>query len=235
MVAELVRARKHVEPYEVKSRGTVWHRRHPSIVPSLLAQLEHARPSGAGGERSGGYESRLPIRRDAIDALILIDHEASRWLRVDLGLDDPGSTVECVSHLGGLLPSLTRCSPRPVRDKVTRKVTCCPRHRLEDDIAHWWTRARVITGWDVAPFAPDNTCPTCSKRGGLRVRTFDAFDASGVCIECGTVWDASTIGLLAEHIRLENREDDQAIVEPPELVELLEVAVVVPAEQNRGW
>lgn len=229
MVAELCRARKHVEPYDVNTNGTTWQRRHPSIVPSLLAQLEHASPSGQGGERSGGYESRPAASIEALDTLCWIDTEASRWLRVDFHQDDEGSTAACVAKLGSLLPSL---------EAPVAKV-------LRADIARWWTRARVVTGWDVAAFQPDNTCPACAKRGTLRIRTFGPTDVSGFCTEwtCGATWDATTVGLLAEHIRTENREDEDdeqptlVDVEPAELVELFEAAVVlsVPAEQNRGW
>lgn len=193
MVSELCRPRRHSEVYEVKVSGTTWQRRHVSFVPSLLHQLEHAAPSGRGGDRSTGFGSRPAAMLEALDTLVVIDVEASRWLRVDFHLDDPGSASECISILGGLHPSL---------DTAVQKT-------LERDIRRWWTQARVVAGWDVPPFRPDNTCPMCAKRGTLRLRVFDAYDASGFCVECQASWSPAVIGILAEHIRTENDEVEQ--------------------------
>jgi hypothetical protein len=193
MIAELCWPRRHTEAYEVKLNGTTWNRRHPSQVPSLLRQLELATPSSRGADRSAGYASRPAAMLEALDTLVWIDLESSRWLRVDLHLDDPGNTAECISMLGGQYPGL---------DAEVQRT-------LEQDVRRWWTQARVVTGWDVAPFRPDNTCPGCSKRGTLRVRVFDAYDASGFCVECRTSWSPAAIGLLAEHIRTENHEEGE--------------------------
>ncbi len=191
MVAELCRPWRHSEAYEVKLNGTTWRHRHSTLVPSLLHQLEHAAPSGRGADRSAGFGSRPAALLEALDTLVRIDLDASRWLRVDFHLDDPGSTSECVSLLGGLYPSLDEA----VQGELVR------------DVRSWWTQARVVAGWDVSPFRPDNTCPHCSKRGTLRLRVFDAYDASGFCVECRTSWAPAAIGLLAEHIRAENHEE----------------------------
>lgn len=192
MVAELCRPQRHSETYEAHVNGTTWHRRHTIRTPSLLHQLQHASPSGRGTDRSTGYGSRPAALLEALDTLTRIDHESSRWLRVTFHLDDPGDTAQCVTLLGSLYPSLEQETQR---------------RALEHDIRSWWTQARVVTGWDVAPFRPDNTCPACTKRGALRIRVFDAYDTSAFCVECRTSWPPTMIGLLAEHIRLENHED----------------------------
>lgn len=67
--------------------------------------------------------------------------------------------------------------------------------------------ATPLTGWDSPAWRPDNTCPLCSKHGGLRVRA----DATGAtCVECGEAWDEAAIGLLAEHIRRENHDEESS-------------------------
>jgi hypothetical protein len=75
---------------------------------------------------------------------------------------------------------------------------------VERDIRRWWTQARIVTGWDSPAWRPDNTCPLCGVRGGLRVKLADQ---SGFCTECGETWTPETIALLADHIRSENAED----------------------------
>lgn len=103
---------------------------------------------------------------------------------------------------------------RGVRDRCpwpTRRAWCCVSHHIEADVRYWWRQARIISGWDSPPWRPYNTCPNCSKRKGLRI---NSMAHTAVCVECRTVWEPSTIGLLAEHIRQENgTEDPTAIVD----------------------
>jgi 5-methylcytosine-specific restriction endonuclease McrA len=200
MIAELVDRHQHREHYTLDESvlGYQLGRDHVVRAPSLLAQLEHANPSGEGEERSGGgYESRPPARIEALDTFMLIDQEASRWVR-DWKIDDAGlSTIECVRKVGALLPQMDRCH----RHKPLRKagaVTCCEWHSAEHDVRRWWAQARIVAGWDVPAWRPDATCPLCEERGTLRVRFLSKV---AVCTSCREIWDPSTISLLADHIR----------------------------------
>ena len=200
VVGELTAAYTHREHYTVRALGgTTWGRDHVTRVPSLLWQLEHATPSGQGGERgNSGYGSRPAARVEALSCLQSIDREASTWVR-QLGEDDNRDTAGTILQLHGLLPRLEACE--------RRRAGCCDRHQLEHDIRAWWTQARIVTGWDSPAWRPDNTCPSCEVRGTLRVKLADQ---AGFCVECRETWDETSIGLLAEHIRAENREDAEA-------------------------
>lgn len=248
MLDELTRAHRHRERYAAKRAGETWTSQHITDVPALVHQLLGATPAGSGSESgSTSAKSRPAARIEAIDTLMLIDHEASAWIR-RLGENDPGDTLEivrrqrgpsgpvcdrrCVHHscitirrgehierrriagsgtiaclrkLHGLHASATHCGrAKPKRSKEGRP-TCCPAHHIEHDVRRWWHQARIITGWDTAAYRPYNTCPVCDQRGGLRINL--AMHA-GLCIECRSVWGADEIGLLAEHIRTENADDD---------------------------
>lgn len=188
-VHELVSTHAHTEPYDVETNGTTWHRRHVTLVPSLVDQLRDASPSSSGDAAgSGGYGSRPAARIEALDALAYIDLEAARWVR-DLGEDDPADTAACISLLHGLWASA---------DNVTQES-------IELDVRRWWIHARIVSGWDDPPWRLRSSCPLCRVRGGLRIKR----DASGaVCVECRGTWGGGNILLLAEHIRLENGDDE---------------------------
>lgn len=98
---------------------------------------------------------------------------------------------------------------------------CCKSHHVEADVRSWWRQARIIAGWDSPTYRPRATCPTCEKRSGLRV---NLGAQTAVCVECRTVWEPSTIGLLAEHIRLEVEGE-----EPGEADEVEQVGEVMLA------
>jgi hypothetical protein len=84
------------------------------------------------------------------------------------------------------------------------------------DACRWRTWCRVMTGWQDPPVAPYVPCLRCGQlpdeRAGLRVRIEGASGSGGivgdaavqaaVCLSCNATWDADTIGLLAEHIRM---------------------------------
>lgn len=185
MIAELTRPHRHRERYTAEHGQTTWSRFHHTRVPPLLVQLGSPDPVSGDTSRSGGFESRPALSIDAYDTLVRIDLAAARWVR-DLGEDDPDTTVACVQLLAGLAASAHRCTRRTaVRDKATRKVTCCTWHRLDDDVRAWWQQARVITGWDSPAWRPDATCPACGVRGSLRIRLEDR---TGVCVECREVF-----------------------------------------------
>lgn len=182
-------------------------RTHTTTAPALLDQLANAHEQSAtteNGQRPG-FTSKPPARIEAIDAYIRIDLAAARWVR-DLGEDDPGDTKACVRKLNGLLASAHHCGKKP---ELKNGPACCTVHAAERDIRHWWTTARVFSGWDKPPFCPSkNTCPLCGEKGTLRIRILDLDDelATGSCTACHESWPPDHIGLLADHIREENQD-----------------------------
>lgn len=192
MIRELTAPHSLAEAHEHDANGTRWTSRHHVTAPALLDQLSGATPLEAGGAAAGGYKSKPAANTEAIDTLIRIDLQAARWVK-DLGHDDEGDTKAVVRLAGSLLPQTTRCT-HPAQD---RRAGCCLHH----DIARWWHQARVVSGWDQPPFKPDNTCPLCGKRGGLRVHRTDL---TAHCTECHETWDSETVLLLGEHIKAEN-------------------------------
>jgi hypothetical protein len=200
MIRDLTRTTTHHEGYTVKRGSTTWRRDHITTVPPLLWQLEHATPTKAGDTSPGGFRSQPAAWLESLDTMARIDLEASRWV-TDMGESDDGTTSQVVARLGSLLPSAHRC-PRP-RGRLDGEKWCCTWHAVAHDVRRWHTQALIVTGWQSPAWRPNNTCPMCGKRGGLRVRLSDQ---SAMCVECREVWQAGTIGLLAEHIRGENLE-----------------------------
>lgn len=125
----------------------------------------------------------------------------SQEVEDELGLDSENSLL-----------GITGTSPESDSKncRLARKVWCCTAHHVEADVRSWWRQARIIAGWDSPAWRPFNTCPMCSKRKGLRVNTLTH---TAVCIECRTVWEPTTIGLLAEHIRMENGLDEEELAQ----------------------
>lgn len=221
MVRELTTKHTHSEPYTVDEDGERWTKRHPTTVPALVHQLLGAAPSGSKTESGSTTGKSKPAARiEAIDTLMLIDDEAARWIRV-LGHDDPGDTfdhatergipgsgtIACLNMLHGLHASVDHCEREHGR-RDDYGAWCCTAHHIEHDLRRWWHQARIITGWDLPAYRPYNSCPVCERRGGLRINiTINA----GLCVECRSIWEESgtPLGLLAEHIRAENGEDEQ--------------------------
>jgi len=194
--------------------STTWiQQRHQTTSPSLLEQLWSAvEASGSveGGQRS--FSSKPSARLDSIDAAQRIDTGAFTWLRklglVDAYDDDTiPDTAAAVKRLGALAANVHSCSRH--RGKIDKKTGewCCEYHAIEHDVRSWWITARVLTGWDSPAWQPANSCPLCEVKGGLRVKLEHR---TAVCVECGSTWSPETIGLLADHIRAENHEDDTA-------------------------
>jgi len=191
----------HREPYTHDTGTTTWTTTHITQVPPLITQLTTAHPASKGDLTGTGPCSRPAANIDALDTYTHIDLAAARWVR-ELGEDDGLDTIACIRKLYALAASAHFCGrPKAVTDPKTRKVTCCTVHDIERDIRKWWTQARIVSGWDVAAWAPNNTCPICTERRTLRIRSDDQ---TAMCTKCRTTWDQTNIGLLAEHVRQEN-------------------------------
>lgn len=211
-VRELTEPHTHAQHYEYAVRDLDGRRlprpapgtlNHITRVPSLLGQLAvNDIPSAAADDGSrAGYASKPAARLEALAALADIDLAINRWI-VDIG-DQPAhlDTARALQQLHSMVVSA---------DSVTRQA-------VEHDVRRWWTRARIVTGWDSPAWAPDNTCPSCGERGTLRVRLADHI---GMCTykgdeqhrreACTATWDETTIGLLADHIRAESGAERQA-------------------------
>lgn len=206
-------------------RAPRYHRTtHPGLLEQLWSSVEPSGSVEAGAARPAA--SRPAARLDAIDTANRIDTQVGIWLD-DLGVDfvpvdrHPGKpltesevrlldSVARLRHLASLIPGLDHCGRRtPERHPRTRRPVCCNPHELEHDIAAWWTWARVVTGWDTPAFQPNNTCPLCGTRGTLRVR-LEQQRATCINDACRETWDETNIGLLADHIRSENGEQETA-------------------------
>lgn len=167
--------------------------RHRTTNPPLLQQLwtaaETSRGMDSGNTR--GFQSSPAASLEALDVALEIEqtvHELLRALGVVDSHDHYPDTIAAVRHLGSLASpgehSTHRDEARTVR--------------------HWWVAARVITGWDLPAFRPNNTCPMCANRGTLRIKW-----PTGFCTSCRTAWDEEHSGLLVEHIRAENGETQE--------------------------
>lgn len=219
MVRQLVDDHTHREPYEVVNEETKTRSilGHVTTVPALIDQLLADDPSVSGtGDLAGTQATSRPTARiEALDTVMLIDDEAGRWI-IRLGGQVPRDLINPVTlltivgsgtllrlrRLHGLYPATEDCGHGHRKDDVDG--WCCTRGHLEHDVRRWWHQARIITGWDMAAWVPNNTCPVCDERRKLRIRL-----DSAMCVECRTVWTSDQLGLLAEHVRAENREEGE--------------------------
>lgn len=207
VVRQLTQWHTHREPYTHEANGTTWATHHITQVPALITQLLEAQQASKGELSGTSPASRPTANIDALDTYTHIDIAAARWIR-DLGEDDPDDTIGCIRKLYSLAASAHYCGhTKPTIDQTTRKITCCTVHDIERDIRTWWIQARIISGWDTPAWAPNNTCPICAERRTLRIRPDDQ---TAMCTRCRTTWDRSNIGLLAEHVRRENGDEQAA-------------------------
>jgi hypothetical protein len=158
-----------------------WRTTAPPLLTQLAASIQ---PGVAYLEDTSGHvrttpRSMPPARLDAINAL----------LRIEIG-----SAVWCGK--GGI----------KARDSVPsnlRALVGAPWHsddaiELLRDLRRWYGWAATLTGWERPPWRPDAPCPMCETHGTLRVR-LDRKTA--VCVECGSVWNEATVGLLGEYVK----------------------------------
>lgn len=197
-VDDLTKPRTNREAFSrVDDHGTVIRDKHITHVPPLLEQLQQALEPSAGRSVEGGLSvpaSRPSARLDAMDTYMRIDQAVYVWCKTY-------AEHRRWDTLTDRLRALVGCASRIEDDEL---------HELAREARRWVTWAKVTTGWEVPARQPDNTCPLCGIRGGLRVRVGDGVtstEASACCVSCGESWDDSTIGLLAEHIRAENGDE----------------------------
>jgi hypothetical protein len=192
MIRELTDKHVNRERYDTLRGRMRVYQDHVTTNPALLDQLADAvQPSsstGAGVARPAA--SKPAARIDAIDTLVRIDYQAFELVR-RLGGEPRKSTKDLVRQVG----ALSAATDHGMTDSIHRQVT------------RWWIWARVVTGWDLPAWQPANTCPLCGTRGSLRVRVVEMI---ATCIEdhCRETWGSDTIGLLADHIRSENGEQE---------------------------
>ena len=138
--------------------------------------------------------AQYPIDRfDSLDAYEAINREARRLLTY-LGGKDRG---DITANLHGIIG---RATSRTEEDQ-TYLASCA---------GQWVSRAMSVTGWLAPSFRPDNTCPLCAARNSLRIRGITVTEVHASCVACGSVWTPDSIGVLAEHIRWENGELEEA-------------------------
>ena len=191
-VDELIRQHTHREQVS-RHDGEKWiHGKHQTQVPSLIRQLRDAiEPSSSAQSGRSSFSSRPSARLDAIDTLLRIEVASAHWLTSVCRKPLRPTVEDNLRALVGAAPDLTEVQQWDLTREARR----------------WATWGRVMTGWEVPAFRPNNTCPLCASRGGLRVRVGDgvsSYESSAVCVDCGEAWDSANIGLLAEHIRSEN-------------------------------
>jgi hypothetical protein len=186
-ITDLVRSRMHTQEISAYVDKEWRSKRRQIEIPSLLDQLQAVFVSSSGEHAGSGFASRPNARIDAMDVLMRIDTEAGNW----------------IDHLGHTIEPELRDNLRWLNQQAPNMTDPEQLHDLALDSRGWATWARVVTGWEVPAFRPNNTCPLCAQRGGLRIRVGDD-NAQGMCVHCGEHWTPATIGLLAEHILVES-------------------------------
>lgn len=184
---ELTEPRKHREPYSTwsTSRHRV-DRFHETSVDGLLAQLKAAFVPGRAEQLESGSGipgSRPPLALEAVSRHTMITLEAGRWAW-SLRLTQRATVESNIRALIGSAGSM---------DSDTQLA-------LLTDLRRWRTWCAVLTGWERPPFRPSAPCPSCERANTLIIR-LDTQRAFCRNVDCGSTWDTSTIGVLAEHIR----------------------------------
>lgn len=196
------------DPHQHTERFEVWdenrhkkQRTHTTTQLGLLAQLaELMLPSSSPEPGDGVAGSRPPGRWDAVATHATITIAAVKWCW-SLRLDQRETVESNIRQLVGAFPTM---------DADARQA-------FGSDVRSWHRQAEIVAGWKSAPMDPCAPCPAlvrnpdgtsrdCGERS-LRIQLSDAF---AFCASCGTEWDTSTIGLLAEAVRAYKAATDAA-------------------------
>lgn len=180
------------EPYVSRTSYLIDGRQHwhtltmPSLIDQLTTTTEPTTGAGNDGHNTPG--SKPTARLQAIDLLADIRFKVRAELE--------SVNIAVTKQLAVDLRHLVGAPWTPPQAKTVARLT-----------GSWITAARYITDLEIPPKTPNGPCPVCDTRGTLRVR-FDSWTA--FCVECRAMWEPSTIGLLAEHIRAANGETSAA-------------------------
>lgn len=167
------------------------HRRHLVHHPSLLDQLRATTSTSTislGESFRPVFASKPSARLDALRALQRIEVESLHWARM----------------VGGRTRTTLEDRLRSLVPHDTAQVDAAGRKRTLHAAAQaWLTLARVVTGWENAPFAPNVPCPNvdCERRQSVRVRFDEVRPSGAACVECGTTWDADALPSLAAYVQ----------------------------------
>lgn len=196
---ELTRPRRryvYLEFYDRKSKRRV-RRRAPagrqSLVRGLIADVEldddtAPRLITGNAGASSGFGSRPPGHYAPRELLAHLERDLIIWTDW-AGVEGRHGVEARVLALSGLARHLEEWG---VIGEVTR------------DLEQWGDRLRRYAGLDVT-FTPRASCPRCGKVGALTVWIAEDTErpTRGACGACGSRWDAATVGLLVEHVRVE--------------------------------
>lgn len=189
LVKELVQPILTSTIYQVDESYSEHSVMHPPLLDQLLATIRVATAESRGSRATPGSQS--PLRIDAFDAYNAIQKEA-RAVLTDFFKVKPSSDVK--KNVGRFLDL-------PISKELAQLIY------------QWHATASVITDWQTPPFSPNAPCPVCNKNGTLRIKLAMQ---SAVCVSCKSLWNAATIGLLADHIREWKRDTPLDVVESDE-------------------
>jgi hypothetical protein len=183
----------HIEPIHTTDRHR--NRRlthlHTVRLPGLLTQLHDLFEPGATQDDNARAipASKPPLNLEAINTHTVIVLAVTRWcwsLQINLR-DTVESNIRALVGASATLDSDTQAA-------------------LLTELHTWHRRAAILTRWQTPPYRPAATCPHCGSRNTIVVNLDrrEAFcNGSNAGESCGAWWDPGTIGVLADHVRLE--------------------------------
>lgn len=193
LAEELCDGRQHVEriPYWDTNRNRKYHV-HKVVLPGLLQQMADLFiPSSNPDGGSTAATSKPPVNWAALADHMTIAADVAKWC-LDLGIPQRDTVEGNIRALVGAAGNLDS----DTRDRLTR------------DMRRWHRIAEYITGWRTPPAEVRAPCPALNDEGReCKARTLrvNLATSEAYCATCGTTWDHTNIGLLAETVRAYNR------------------------------
>lgn len=189
------------EPHTHREPYTIWtgsrHRKthhHITTQHGLLRRLYHAAivPTCTNTDEptSSIPGSRPPLEVEALSRHDQISAAARSWC-AHTGVGPRASTE---SNIRAIVSNLAKL------DDQQQKT-------LLADLRRWSGWCRVYLGLEHIRRIPGVRCPLadCNQLGTLRI---NLTTSHGLCTTCGATWNTDTIGVLAEHIKI-NRTDER--------------------------